>query len=162
MTASAAPSPLPKSINHTAKVVFMYSLKSMHFFLSEMSKWYVCPLISIWRRNKQTNPLHSTCNFMCVKRRENIFWLWRTCICYYHVPFKTQKDVLTIEKSWGRDGGEARANILLFATVVTLITGQKAVSEPSAVVHMVFFIYLSNFLHLKTWKVKSTSADKYP
>lgn len=60
------------------------------------------------------------------------------------------------------DGGEARTNTPLLATLVNLISGQKAVAEPSAVAHMVFFIYLSNPLHLETCKVKSRSADKYP
>lgn len=134
MTASAAPFLSPMSMNHTAKVVFMYSLKSMYSFLLEMSKWYVYPLISIWRRNKQTNPLHSTCNFMCVKRRENIFWLWRTCIWYYHGHLKAQRDVQTLESGWGGGRwGKQKQTPRLLAALVALISGQKAVSEPSAV-----------------------------
>lgn len=61
-----------------------------------------------------------------------------------------------------RSWEETRADTPQLATVVTLISGQKAVAEPSGVVHMAFFIYLSKSLNLETCRVKNSPADKQP
>lgn len=54
------------------------------------------------------------------------FLLWKTHIYDYH--FNKERDALNI----GRSSWEgARANTLLLATTVTLISGQKVVAEPS-------------------------------